>query len=137
MTQDRHTVSIRAFDASGNLDFDTVEVILDSEDPTLLFEIGDGDAIFRSGESIPLSGTTRDDWGIEKLEVNMNKKAPYDITSSIRDIGSGAWTYEFWDTTGLETGENTIYVTVYDMAGHYTTLSAVVSIDTKSPCITG
>jgi hypothetical protein len=96
-----YEIIIRAEDAVGNEDEDTVDILLsDIEAPSVFIEFPEEGKEMEPGESISVKGSATDNIGVTKLELVVpGKKDPVDVTSRLYS-GSFRWTWET-DDMGL------------------------------------
>jgi len=120
-----NTITARATDNAGRIKITSLDVIFDSEDPTITISSPTDNQIFAS-ESLTISGSASDNIGLNKIEVEL------DASSWNTATGTTSWS----KTVKLKTGTNIITVRATDNAGRTKTASINVVYDSDCPSIT-
>jgi hypothetical protein len=121
LTDGAHSVKVRAVDKAGNISFDFRVFTVDATAPTATISSPTPDAIVASGSvQLVWSGSDATS-GIDHYEVSADGGAP---------ISLAATTYTF---ASLADGGHSFEVTAFDRAGHSTSLSVRVVVDTTPP----
>ena len=120
-----NTITARATDNAGRIKITSLDVIFDSEDPTITISSPTDNQIFAS-ESLTISGSASDNIGLNKIEVEL------DASSWNTATGTTSWS----KTVKLKTGTNIITVRATDNAGRTKTASTNVVYDSDCPSIT-
>jgi len=119
-----HTVYVKAVDVAGNEAIDSIEIIIDTEEPSVAITSPRNDSMFNSN-AITIHWTGSDsNSGIDHYEIQ---------------VDSGSWNNVGMSTSytisSLTDGSHTVYVKAIDKAGNSAEDSVSFTVDTANPSI--
>ncbi|OHE64457.1 MAG: hypothetical protein A2001_02225 [Treponema sp. GWC1_61_84] len=146
--QGARTLYVRAVDALGNTNSQSVGFFLDDADP-IVAESGVGAATLYTKSDIPLSGTLFDTNDVANIRVTYVKSGDPTVNVALNEAKSGSNTNVAWnvtvgvdtdgalggDTTGLTDGTYTFTITATDAAIKTAVLTRTVVVDATAPTV--
>ncbi len=130
------TISIKALDPSGNHASESLELIVDAEEPALSFGFAEHKLAYSYLDPIILTGTAADDWELSELTLYIDDIPTADLTSEPDSrTPLGNWTY-YLDISSLTPGTHYIRITAKDTAGHEISQELEFTADTGAPELT-
>ena len=120
------TLGVTAVDAAGNERSASVDVLVDTTPPIVEMLSPAPGTYLTVGEITATWTATDATSGVDHFEVTLDGTFRVNLPAT-----TSTFTY-----TGLADGAHTIAVTAFDVAGHWKTASALVTIDTTAPSVT-
>jgi hypothetical protein len=114
-----YTLTARAYDAAGHMASHSVTVKLDSNKPSLAWDLPASGTVVAG--VMPVNVTASDSGGLDKVEVLRDGQVVATLTNS-----PYRWA---WNTLQEEPGSHTLQARAYDLAGNLTERSATFTVD--------
>jgi hypothetical protein len=123
VTNASHTLSVKAYDAAGNVGTASVTVTVSNTAPTV--SISSPSSGTTVSGMVSVRGSASDSTGLSKIEFYIN---------GTLNATAAASPFSFsWNTTSQTTGSDTLSVKAYDMMGNTSTASVPVSVNNPVP----
>jgi hypothetical protein len=115
---DLYTISVRAFDASGNEGIDEISLtLIDRTPPELEILTPGNNARFEPGDTIDVTGYAEDNYQLHRLQVKINDGRRWRDISKNLEVETGSWSAEI-DTGDLVEGSNEVTFRITDIYGN-------------------
>jgi hypothetical protein len=132
----KHTVTVRVFDTSSNLNHDLLNFTLLEIIPPVVTIISPANfTVFKNGDLIEIKGTATDNVGIASLELVIEENEPIDLKPNLNP--DGTWAY-FWNTDldKVSDGMHNIVVEAGDEVNNQATANIYIVLDGTPPEVT-
>jgi thermitase len=125
VTNASHTLSVKAYDAAGNVGTASVTVTLSNTAPTV--SISSPSYGTTVSGTVSVQGSASDSTGLSKIEFYVNGTLNATAASSPFSFS--------WNTTSQTTGSDTVSVKAYDTLGNTSTASVAVGVNNPAPSL--